>query len=341
MKHNRFEDTEYYRQTKSMRKLETLDDFPKIKGFDFENPPSIRKLLDSFATMGIQATELSKGIKIARKMIKEKAKIFLTFTSNMVSSGNREVIKFLVKHEFVHAIVTSAGGVEEDLIKCLRPFVLGSFDTPGRMLLDSGIGRIGNIFAPYDRYLHFERFVRPVYERIYKKQKETGKPCTPSELIWEFGKEINNEESIMYWAYKNKIPVFCPAITDGSIGDLMYFEKQKKKDFYIDVVADHYKIVKFCLENEKTGAIILGGSTPKHYTLNANIFKEGLNYAVYITTANEFDASDSGGNPQEAVSWAKINPAASAIKIRLEASIAFPLLVAGSFARIYHKKKNL
>ncbi|MBW2994845.1 deoxyhypusine synthase, partial [Candidatus Woesearchaeota archaeon] len=323
------------------RKWETLDDFPKIRGFDFEKSVDFSSFLDSFSTTGIQATELAKGIKIADKMIQDKATIFLSFTSNMVSSGNREIIKFLVKHKLVHALVASAGAVEEDLIKCLRPFVLGSFDTPGRMLFDTGVGRIGNIFAPYDRYLYFEKFAHPVFDKIYEQQKKNGKPFTPSELIREFGKAVNNKDSIMYWAYKNDIPVFCPAVTDGSIGDLMYFQKQKKKDFYIDVVGDHYKIVKFCLEQEKTGAILLGGSVPKHYTLNANIFREGLDYAVYITTANEFDASDSGGNPQEAMSWAKIKLNAPHVKIKVEASVAFPLLVAGSFAKRFHEKKNL
>ncbi|MEM4756371.1 MAG: deoxyhypusine synthase family protein, partial [Candidatus Woesearchaeota archaeon] len=54
---------------------------------------------------------------------------------------------------------------------------------------------------------------------------------------------------------------------------------------------------------------------------------------IYITTAQEFDASDSGGNPQEAISWAKLKVNGQHVKIKVEASIAFPLLVAGSFAK--------
>jgi deoxyhypusine synthase len=325
--------TEYYKETKFMRRWETLDDFPKVNGYDFEKGLDFEKFLNSLATQGIQATELARGINIANQMINGKATIFLTFTSNQVSCGNRDIIKFLVKHRFVHALVTSAGGVEEDIIKSLKPFVVGSFDIPGKMLFEKGVGRIGNIFAPYDRYLYFEKFMNPIFDKIYERQKKTGKPITASELIWEMGKEINKEDSIMYWAYKNQIPVFCPAITDGSIGDLMHFQRQKRHDFYVDVVHDHHKIVQFCLNHEKIGAIILGGGVPKHYCLNANIFREGLDYAVYITTAQEFDASDSGGNQQEAMTWAKLKLNAPNVKIKVEASIAFPLLVAGSFAK--------
>ena len=122
-------------------------------------------------------------------------------------------------------------------------------------------------------------------------------------------------------------------MTDGSIGDLSYFQKMKKTDFYIDIIGDHKKIVNMALNSEKAGAIILGGGVAKHYVLNANIFREGLDYAVYITTAQEYDASDSGGNQQEAMSWAKIKVNAPNVKVRAEASLIFPLLVAQTFAK--------
>ena len=88
------------------------------------------------------------------------------------------------------------------------------------------------------------------------------------------------------------------------------------------------------------GALILGGGVSKHYVMNANIFKEGLDYAVYITTAHEFDACDSGGNQQEAMTWAKLKLDAPNVKIKCEASIAFPLLVAGSFKKKWDELKG-
>jgi deoxyhypusine synthase len=317
-----------------MRKYDTMEDFPVIKGYDFENGIDFDRLMESFKYTGVQATNLGMGIEIVKQMIDGKAVIFLSCTSNIISSGLREVVRFLVKHRHVHALSISAGGVEEDIIKCLKPFVVGSFDVSARSLFDKGVGRIGNIFAPFDRYLYFEKFMNPFFERMYAMQKGRGSPLAPSEFIFELGREINNEESILYWAHKNNIPVFCPALTDGSIGDLTYFQKMRHPDFYIDIVADHKKIIDLALNSERTGAIILGGGVSKHYVLNANIFREGLDYAVYITTAQEYDASDSGGNQQEAMTWAKIKLSAPNVKIRSEASIVFPLLVAATFAKI-------
>jgi deoxyhypusine synthase len=353
MTEDKFNNTEYHseyqEQTQHMRRYETMEGFPEIKGYDFEEKFDFNKFTESFKNMGIQATNLGMGIDIVNQMIENnnegnRTTIFLSATSNMISSGNREIIKFLVKNKYIHALSISAGGIEEDIIKTLRPFVVGSFDISGRALYDKGVGRIGNIFAPFDRYLYFEKFMQPLFDRIYNTQKSRGYPFIVSELIFELGREIAKEEkhedSILYWAYKNNIPIFCPALTDGSIGDLFHFQKQKRKDFYLDILGDHQKIVNLVLNSEKTGAILLGGGSAKHYVLNANIFREGLDYAVYITTAQEYDASDSGGNTQEAMSWAKIKINAPNVKIKAEASLVFPILVATTFKKKFDRENK-
>lgn len=341
-KHNKqktkHEKTDYEKNFKFMRKTTSLDDHEPVKGYNFEEPFRLDAFIDSLGSTGIQATNLYNGIQITKKMIDDKATIFLSMTSNIISSGMREIITFLVKHKYIHAIAVSAGGVEEDVIKTLKPFVIGSFNAPGRILFENSVGRIGNIFAPMDRYTYFEKFMNPVFDFIYNEQKKKQRPFTPSEFIKELGFRINNEESYLYWAAKNNIPVFCPAFSDGSIGDLMVFQKQKRPDFYIDIIGDHEKITNLTMNSDKAGALLLGGGVSKHYILNANIFREGVDYAVYITTADENDASDSGGNQEEAKSWAKVKVNAETVKIKSEASLAFPLLVAGSFAKDYHSK---
>ena len=65
----------------------------------------------------------------------------------------------------------------------------------------------------------------------------------------------------------------------------------------------------------KTGVIILGGGLPKHHICNANMMRNGADYAVYINTAQEFDGSDSGAQPDEAVSWGKIRGSAKPVKV--------------------------
>lgn len=328
----------YYQIKKSV----DLSKLPEIKGYDFEKI-NYELLIDSFNTTGLQATELGKAIEIAKVMNREEVPIYLSFTSNMVSSGIRETIKYLVKHKKVSVIVTAAGGVEEDIIKAKSPFRIGNFDVKGDTLFDSGISRIGNIFATNEHYTYLEFFLRKVFEKLVK-EKTKNEYCivSPSEMINMMGKimeeekEYDFESSIVYWAYKNKIPIYCPGIVDGAIGDMLYFYKKNNKHFVIDPTIDHEKIIDYTINQEKTAAIMLGGGISKHYTLNANIFKEGLDYAIYINTAQGFDGSDSGGNAEEAISWAKIKTNALHAKVNCDASIAFPLLVAKAFT---HKTK--
>lgn len=318
-------------QYNSVKETMTLEGHPQIKGYDFEQGLNFNEFLKAYSLTGFQGSHLAEGIEIVKVMQREKAKIFLSFTSNQVSSGNREIIKYLVKHKKIDVLVTSAGGVEEDIIKCLKPFVMGRFDVSGGMLFEHGINRTGNIFVPNDRFAIFDDFMKTFFERIYKIQKEEGKIFCPNDLIMELGNEIEDEDSILYWAAKNDIPVFCPGIIDGALGDLIFFFKQSHPDFILDVSKEMKDMVNLVLNSEKTGAIVLGGGISKHFTLNANIFKEGLDYAVYINTAQEYDGSDSGARVEEAITWGKIKANAPSVKIHCDATIAFPLLVAGGF----------
>lgn len=312
---------------------ELLEGWPEVRGYDFEKPFDIQEFLAAFESTGIQASNLGRAIRVTNEMISSKAAIFLGCTSNMGSSGVRDIIAYLVKHRHIHAIVMTAGGIEEDAIKALKPFVMGTFDVQGAHLARRAVGRIGNIFAPYERYLLFERFMDPLIARAYALQQEQDRPLTPSEFIHLIGLAVSDERSILHWTSRNNIPVFCPALTDGAIGDLLVFARQRWSDFAIDIAGDSYRMFRLVLEQELAGAIFLGGGVSKHYIMNASIFRDGLDYAVYLTTAQEFDGSDSGGNPEEAVSWGKIKVNAPRVKVVCDASIAFPLLVAGSFAR--------
>ena len=83
--------------------------------------------------------------------------------------------------------------------------------------------------------------------------------------------------------------------------------------------------------SSKTAALCLGAGLPKHHVLNANAWRLGVDYCVYINTAQEFDGCDSGALPEEAVSWGKIKPEANAVKLFSEVSVVLPLIVSQTF----------
>ncbi|MFT4326698.1 MAG: deoxyhypusine synthase [Candidatus Woesearchaeota archaeon] len=317
--------------------LNELTDLPAVSGFDFEKDVDLTSLLQSFMTTGFQATHLSQAINVVKTMRREGAKIYLTFTSNMISSGLRDIISYLVKHNLVDVLVTSAGGVEEDIMKIKAPFRLGSFEHASSMLFENGVFRIGNILVPNTRYAYLETFIDSFFAKLYAENKKT---LATHEFVHELGKSLSEssdigdvESSYIYWAYKNNIPVFCPGLVDGAIGDLVSFFRYNHKDFCIDTAGDSEKINRMTLQFEKTGVICLGAGLPKHFALNANILRDGFDYAVYINTAQEFDGCDSGARIDEAKTWSKIKMNAFSVKVHCDATIAFPLLVAGAFQK--------
>ena len=305
----------------------------KIEGYDFDKGVDYSKIVESFGSMGFQATQLSRAIEITNKMIKEKAFIFLGYTSNLVSSGLRDIFRFLVKNKKVDVLVTTTGGIEEDIIKCMGDFILGDFRASGKELRERGVNRIGNIFVPNNRYVEFEKFIQSILEELYEEQRKSGKIATALDIIWKMGEKINNEKSIYYWAWKNKIKIYCPCITDGAIGDNIYFFKFKHPEFMLEQSEDLKWFNDLTVGLKKSGVLILGSGLVKHAILNANMLRNGADYAVYVNIAQEYDGSDSGALPEEAISWGKILLKAESVKIFGDATILFPLIVAESFAK--------
>lgn len=367
---------------------ETLpESTPKCKGVDFNNlspDGMLTAIMESFKTTGFQATNLALAVDQINQMrkwrlsdtewkegddpalkpkeIRERirARIFLSYTSNQISSGQREVLRFLVQHKMVDCIVTTAGGIEEDIMKCFQPTFMGDFKLNGRELRKKGINRIGNLLVPNKNYCEFEDWFSPLIVKMHEEQDEQWAKWakelasrhkddtstlekfvwTPSKVIHRIGKEINNEESVLYWAATNDIPVLCPALTDGSVGDMLYFHSYKSPGFVLDINEDIRRINDLAVRSHATGQIILGGGLVKHHTCNANLMRNGADYSVFVNTGTEFDGSDSGASPDEALSWGKIRITAKPVKVTMDATIAFPLIVSQTFAKDVEKWKE-
>ncbi|XP_051995595.1 deoxyhypusine synthase-like [Xyrauchen texanus] len=341
------------------------EDMTRIKGYDFNQGVNYKALLQSYLTTGFQASSFALAVMEINKMIERRLEplkeqevghegsgsnqsasectIFLGYTSNLISSGVRESIRYLAQHKMVDVIVTTAGGIEEDLIKCLAHTYLGEFSLKGKELRQKGLNRIGNLLVPNDNYCKFEDWLMPILDQMVLEQKTEGTLWTPSKMIHRLGKEINNPDSVYYWAYKNDIPVFSPALTDGSLGDMIYFHSYKNPGLVLDIVEDIRSLNSKAVFAKSTGMIILGGGLVKHHIANANLMRNGADFAVFVNTGQEFDGSDSGARPDEAVSWGKIRVDATPVKV-YQYYIVFPLLVAETFAhnanRLIKEKKS-
>lgn len=293
-----------------------------VKDLKWKKGMNVSDLVDNLSTVGFQSALLGNATQTIVKMKKNSAKIYFTFTSNMVTSGLRGFFAQVIKLGMADVIVTTVGGIEEDIMKAMgEKFTIGDFNSDDVELHEKGINRVGNLFINNESYMKFEDMLMPILDKLYKIKKT----WTPSELFREIGLMLDDEDSILYQAAKNNVPIFCPAITDGSFGFHLFMYQQDHKDFMIDIVGDFKNILFSTSQDEKKGLISLGGSISKHHAILACLLNGGLDYAVYMTTASQSSGSMSGATTKEAKSWGKIKDDSDAATVIGDVSITFPL----------------
>jgi deoxyhypusine synthase len=314
---------------------------PKIpvKDYTFPEEMSVDELVNQMdAAWGFTAGKLAVGVNILESMVESEGCVkFLSFTGNLVATGTRGVIRELVKRKLVDVIITTCGTLDHDIARCWADYYKGSFVMNDSKLHQQGVNRLGNVLVPNDSYgIVIEKKIQALLSDLYKEGKHE---LSASELIREIGLRCCNESSILYWAAKNNIPIFVPGITDGAVGYQAWFFSQDHSDFRLNLLKDEGELNNIIFDAKKSGALIVGGGISKHHTIWWNQFKDGLDFVVYISTADEWDGSLSGARPREAVSWGKISEKARRIMVEGDATVIMPVMAGSLFSRLNKKKK--
>ena len=273
---------------------------------------------------GFESTNLSTGINILQKMMKDmKCTKFLSFIGAIMSTGVRGIIRDMLRYKMFDCVITTCGAIDHDIARTSANYYSGDLRMDDHLLLKKGIHRLGNVLVPQDSY-------GPVIERkmqqcLCELYNEGKKNISTYELLEHLG-GLLDESSFLYWASKNHIPVIVPGIVDGAVGSQLWLFNQRHKDFSINILSDETKLSDLVYEAKKSGAFMMGGGISKHHTLWWNQFRGGLDYAVYITTASEWDGSLSGALVTEAISWGKVKDKALQTTIHGEVSTLLPFI---------------
>ncbi len=285
----------------------------------------MKDLVRQFGRMGgFMAPRMAQAAEIMHNMNAGGCTNFLSFTGNLISTGLRGTITQMIKKGWVSAIVTTCGAIDHDIARSYGArYCSGEFELDDVMLNELEIHRLGNVVIPLEDY-------GPLVEKVTRAELPSildgRESITPSELLAEFGKRIKDDGSFLKAAYEKKVPVFVPGVIDGSFGTNLFFYSQTNK-LRLDMFRDMSMILNMVCDSKKTGAVIIGGGISKHHVIWWNQFKEGLDYCVYLTTAQEFDGSLSGALPREAISWGKLKPVAKQVAVFGDVTITLPILV--------------
>jgi deoxyhypusine synthase len=304
-----------------------------IDDYDFSEDLSVNELVVQMErAWGFTAGKLAVGVNILEHMnTAHECVKFLSFTGNLVATGTRGALKELVKRKLVDVIITTCGTLDHDIARCWKKYYKGSFVMNDAKLHEKNINRLGNILVPNDSYgIILEQKMQTLLQELWK---EGIREASSSQLCREIGKRICNETSILYWAAKNNIPVYVPGIVDGAVGYQVWLFSQDH-DLKLNLLKDSGELNDIVFTAKKSGALIIGGGISKHHTIWWNQFKDGLDYVVYVSTADEWDGSLSGARPREAVSWGKINAKAKRIMVEGDASLILPIMVSALLSRM-------
>ncbi|MCW4021261.1 MAG: deoxyhypusine synthase [Candidatus Bathyarchaeota archaeon] len=304
-----------------------VDEAEAIKDYRLSEGISVSELVEQMReAWGFTAEKIVTGTDILKRMIGDKQCIkFLSFPACIVATGTRGVLREMVKRRLVDVVVTTCGTLDHDLARCWKDYYRGSFDLDDGELYKRGVNRLGNVLVPNESY---GAIIEEKMQNLLSTLWEEGvREISSRELSWEMGRRICCEDSILYWAAKNKVPVYVPGITDGAVGYQLWMFSQDHK-LKIDVLKDEQELNDLIFDSARTGALIVGGGISKHHVIWWNQFKGGLDYAIYVTTAVEWDGSLSGAKVREAISWGKVKETARRVTIEGDATVVLPLMIA-------------
>jgi len=304
-----------------------------VEDISINEDTPIEKIFEQMSKSGgFESRNLAVSLDILTTMIKDdNCQKFLSFVAAIMSTGLRGIVKDMLKNKWFNVVITTCGALDHDIARHFSNYNEGSFTLDDVMLAKENIHRLGNVLVPMDSYgpLIEEKMQLFLEEEYNKGTRE----MSTEDICKMIGSHLG-EDSFLYWASKNDIKVIVPGIVDGAVGSQIWMFTQKHADFKLNITKDADTLSGIVFKAKKSGALMLGGGISKHHTLWWNQYRDGLDFAVYITTAQEFDGSSSGALVREAISWGKVTQNAKQTTIHAELTTALPFLYSALLSKL-------
>lgn len=303
----------------------------KVKQLEITKNMTISEFMEQLDESGVLgAGRIAHATNLLADSMKDPdTKIFLSLAGPMVPGGLRKVVRDLIDQGYVDLIVSSGANLTHDLVEAFGGRHYSGIHEDDETLQDSGIGRIADIYTKADDFEVFEEEI----QKIFAKINESYKTISIQQFLYEIGLLIKDENSILATASKRNVPIFAPGLIDCMIGLQLWIYSQDH-DFTISAAGDMPYLSDFVYNSKKVTACMLGGGLPKHYTLASNILTGGIDAGIQITLDRSEGGSLSGAPLEEAKSWAKAKKGSNLVTVVGDATVLFPLIVAGALDKI-------
>ena len=305
---------------------------------------NVIKLVDSMEKMAFSARDLNRAANIYNRMLNDKdCTVILTLAGSLFSAGLKKVVYDMITNNMVDAIVsTGAVMVDQDFFEALGfKHYIGTPFVDDNVMRDLHIDRIYDTFIDEDELRICDETTQKIFDSLEHR------PYSSREILWNFGKYLEDNggpkvnDSVIYAAYKNNVPLFVPAFSDCSAGFGMIVHQTNNPDAHVSIDSgkDFLELTQVKLNSKETGIFMIGGGVPKNFTQDIVVAAEILTenapmhkYAIQITVADVRDGALSSSTLKEASSWGKVETTYEQM-VYSEATIAMPLVTGYA----YHK----
>ena len=301
---------------------------------EIQEKMSVLEIIEEMGKSGVLgAGRIYRATKLLAQVISdEDTGVFLSIAGPMVPGGLRNIIRDLINKQHVDLLITSGANITHDLLEAFGGHHYREIPGDDEKLCQMGMGRIGDVYTKSEDFEVFEKKMTGLFSQI-----STEKPdLNIREFLYEIGKKINDENSILKTAARRNVPIYSPGIIDSMLGLQLWMYTQEN-ELVLNAVGDMHELSDMVYSYPKVAAVMLGGGLPKHYALASNLLKGGVDAGIQVTMDRSESGSLSGAPLEEAKSWAKAKCGSNLVTVIGDATIIFPLMVAGAW-EILEKK---
>lgn len=304
----------------------------KVKQMNLKDKMSVKELINEMGESGVLgAGRLHQATTLFTEMIHDdETTVFLSVAGPLVPGGLRRIIRDLILNQEVDVLITSGANLTHDLLEAFGGHHHRNLKGDDEELCQKGVGRIGDIYTESEDFMVFEKDITELITSITEEKSS----LTISEFLGEIGARLDDDESIIKTAADMNVPIYAPGIIDSMLGLQLWMFTQDR-ELFLDAIGDMHTLADIVYESDKVGAVLLGGGLPKHYALASNLLKGGVDSAIQVTMDRSETGSLSGAPLEEAKSWAKAKCGSKLVTVIGDATLIFPLIVAGAWETLH------
>tara|TARA_B100001123_G_scaffold385179_1_gene458566 strand:- start:10203 stop:11234 length:1032 start_codon:yes stop_codon:yes gene_type:complete len=304
-----------------------------VKPFLVEPGLSTEETLSRMEHISFQGRNLAKAYQLWKTMLNDETFIFFGLAGALSAGGLRLLIGHLIENRYIDCVVSTGANLYHDLHETRGGHhFIGSPDADDSILGQDKIDRV------YDTLIDEQEFIRNDEWIADFSASLPIRRFTSREYLYRLGERLWGEyksPGILTAAFRARVPIYCPAIADSSIGMGLSQGRILNVDSgLIDTIGDVQESAELVIMADKTASIVIGGGTPKNFINQASVQAEyldsriqGHHYALQIITDVPHYGGASGSSLNEAKSWGKIRGAAKHVTVNADATIALPILV--------------